>query len=72
MDENTVAGLALAVERAIRGFRSVVSFREGEIRIGLKRRYFLPILWYMTQVDGVADPASTVQFMGAEIYCVDD
>lgn len=68
IDDSTMEGLMLAVERAIRGFRGVVSFREGEIRIGLVRRYYLPVLWTLTQVEGVAPMQEEVEFMGVALF----
>jgi hypothetical protein len=56
------------VEVTARKVRRACYAREGEIRIGLPRRIFLPLLWEQTQVDGVAEPATELVFAGVVFF----
>jgi hypothetical protein len=56
------------LERVIRALRKVSHVRDGEIRIGLAKRMYLPMLWMQEQVDGVAPMLSEFNFAGVTIF----
>jgi hypothetical protein len=58
----------LELERVIRALRKVSHVRDGEIRIGLTRRLYLPMLWMHTQIDGVAPMVGEFNFAGVQIF----
>lgn len=56
------------LERVIRTLRKTTNARDGEIRVGLSRRLFLPLLWVQTEVEGVAEMAKEIPFAGVIVF----
>lgn len=56
------------LERLIRALRKTTNARDGEIRVGLSRRLYLPLLWVQTEIDGVADMVPEFSFASVIIF----